>query len=106
MALLLQEVPVDPGTWQQFGPFAICFVLLSGVIIWLLRERAHVAASNTAALAAVKAGYDEDVAAHRKQLDAEREANRIITDRLIASAERTAPILERAARALEGAGAR
>lgn len=98
---------VDPSLWTQFGPFAIVFVVMTilggGIITWLLRDRSRQQAAHEAALAATKRAYDEDVESHRRQLDAERQANRDMVDRLIASAERTAPILERAVHVMERA---
>lgn len=92
--LLAQEVavPVDLSTWDQFGPFAICFVLMAAAIGWLLRDRTR-----------TKANYDADVQAHREQLDLERKANRDLYDRIIAQQDRMAPLLEQTARALDHA---
>lgn len=47
--------------------------------------------------------YADEAAAHRTQLDAERQANRELYDRIIAQQERMAPILEHAAGALDQA---
>lgn len=95
LVVLAQVEPTSsvPGGWAQFG---FAGVLAAGIIGWLLKDRTR-----------LKAEYDADIAAHREQLDLERKANRELYDRIIAQQERMAPILERAAHALEHAvGAR
>lgn len=89
------QVAADANAWEQFGPFAIVFILFSGIVVWLLRDRAT-----------TRSGYEKDIAAHIAQIDAYRKQLDALTDRLITTVERTTPILERAARALEGAGNR
>lgn len=40
----------DPSLWEQFGPFAIVFVVMTilggGIIAWLLKDRAKIIARN------------------------------------------------------------
>lgn len=112
----MDPAPLDPSLWNQFGPFAVVFVVMTtlggGAIAWLLRDRLRERAEHQAEIAELKkehdderarlkAEYDADIQAHRDQLDLERKENRALADRLVASAERTAPVLERAAQALE-----
>lgn len=70
--LLSQETPIDPGLLDRFGAWGVCLILTLGAITWLVR-----------------------------QLAAERAANRDLTERLITQAEKSIPLLERTAAALE-----
>ena len=82
--LLLQTgLPSDPSTWEQFGPFAIVFVLMAAAIGWLLRERGIERTSHQAEIA------DRDA------------RERVLYDRIIAQGEHFAPVLERTTWALE-----
>lgn len=60
--VLAQAELVKPSTWEQFGPFAIVFVVMSllggGIIGWLLKDRAQTKKEHAEQLAKVEAQRD------------------------------------------------
>lgn len=66
---------------QQLGAFAIALAITLAVIAWLVKDRARIITDR----------------------DAERTANRSLSDRLVDQAERMIPVLDRGARAIEDA---
>lgn len=72
IVLLSQEAPIDARTFDVFGAWGVCLALLLAAVVWLAR-----------------------------QLAAANAANRELSDRLVAQAEKSIPILERTTAALE-----
>lgn len=60
---LAQADLANPSMWEQFGPFAIVFVVMSllggGIIGWLLKDRTQLKADHDAKLAQVEGQRDE-----------------------------------------------
>jgi hypothetical protein len=98
-AVLAQEVS-SPSFRDIVGPYGGVAVLVC-VVYALLKDRAQERTRHETELAEARATYEADIAAHRKQLDVERQANRELADRLVASSERFAPVLAQAAQIME-----
>lgn len=89
MLLALLVWSAEAGS-VDVGEALIGYGVAAPLVAWLIWQ-----------LRSDRAAYVADVTAHREQLDLEREANRKLYDRIIEQQAAVAPILERAARALE-----
>lgn len=77
--ILLAESSLDPSTLERLGTAGIVAVILLGVIVWLVKDRARIITDR----------------------DAERVKAEALAERLVSTIERVIPVLDRAERALD-----
>lgn len=86
----------DPSLWTQFGPFAICFVLLGMFIVWREWQIKKDNGATEADRARERKEYDERIAGLVKALEDTQQRERDLYDRVAGQTAQLAPVLDQA----------